>query len=92
MKDASLLDLLQADAQGLYQQFTDTLRLLGQVTNPQVRAIYKQDLEELWNRANELHATGALNSKTLPLVKIVLQRPASQWFVLHTNPSSQVVS
>lgn len=91
LKTATLYDLLQADAQGIYSRWCDALRLLREVSAPSARKMYIDELTECWAKAQELLSTGQLNGKTLPMVQIILSRPVDQWVILHRNPHSPVV-
>jgi hypothetical protein len=92
MREATLLDLLQAEAKSLYQQFNTTMTLIKDASDPKVRSMWVDDLHELHSRAQKLLDTGQLNHQTQPLMRIVASRPCEQWVVLAKNVSSPVVT
>jgi hypothetical protein len=91
LKEATLYDLLQRDAQGTYKRWCDNLKVLRDIGDPSARKIYEDDLREIHAKASELLSTGQLNSKVEPMMKIIVSRPVEQWIILHRNPHSQVV-
>lgn len=88
MKSASLIDLLQKDAQGVYAQWVDTLKQLTQITDPAIKKLWSSDLEELHTRAQELLDTELLNGVTAPMMKLITSRTAAQWIILQRNNKS----
>ena len=92
MKQATLYDLLQVDAKGTYQQWTETLRLLRQIGSPTARKMMEQELSELYAKALELRQTNQLQSMPLSMVNIILSRTLEQWTVLNRHPHSSIIS
>ena len=92
MKQATLYDLLQSDAKGTYQQWTETLSLLRRITDPVGRRMMEQELSELYAKALELRQTNQLQSMPLSMVNIILSRTLEQWTVLNRHPHTSIIS
>jgi hypothetical protein len=91
VKTATLYDLLQADAKSTYKQWTETLSLLRQITDPAARRMMEAELADLYTKAQELRETNQLTSMPLSMMNIVLSRSVEQWTVLNRHPHSKVM-
>lgn len=74
--------MLNNEAIHLYNRFTDTLRSLKEVTEPSARKLFIDDLKDCLDEANKLMDTDLLSEQALTKVKIILQRPYSEYLAL----------
>ena len=91
MKEASYTQLLSRDAAALYQEFHETLKLIKEASEPTVRKMYKEDLQDYCLRAEHLLTTDLLDAHSISKMKILLSRTAEQWFTLAKASSGVVV-
>jgi hypothetical protein len=92
VKQATLYDLLQADTTSTYKQWTETLSLLRQITDPAARRMMEAELSDLYAKAVELRETNQLQPMQLSMVNIILSRTLEQWTVLNRHPHSTIIS
>jgi hypothetical protein len=79
MKEASYSQLYQREVQSTYNNWTDTLRLLRETTDPSVKALWIDDLKECYAKALLLNQSGI---KFHNYLDIILSRPIEQWVIL----------
>ena len=82
---------MNAEATGLYASFLETLRLLRETSDPQIKKMWAADIPDIQKKAQELLDTGALNSHRISKMKIILSRGADQWLVLSKNSNSPLI-
>ena len=92
MKEASPLQRVNSEARGLYDSFMSTLRLLHEVTDPSIRKMWTEELQDLLLRAEKLLGSGALGPTQESQMKILLSRPADQCALLSKDNSPVVPS
>jgi hypothetical protein len=79
LKEASYQQLYQREVQSVYKNWTDTLRLLREITDPSVKVIWIEELQECYAKAQQLSKVGDSYHNYL---NIILSRPIQQWVIL----------
>jgi hypothetical protein len=91
MKPATISGLLNAEAKSLYKAFNESLRLIKEVTDPTVKAMWERDLLDIWNRAKQLLDTGELNTQVQPMMTIITSRSHEQWVIVTKGEKNPLV-
>jgi hypothetical protein len=91
VKEASYRQLYQRQVQATYSEWTETLRLLKQVTDPQVKQMWLEDLAVTYDRAKQLMTNVSVNPASEPHLKLILSRPLEQWVTLVKHSGAVVM-
>jgi hypothetical protein len=77
--EAKLSQLYQQEVKATYNNWTGLLSLLRETTDPKVKTMWIEELEECYAKAQQLSKAGTSYHNYL---NIILSRPIQQWVIL----------
>jgi hypothetical protein len=83
--------MLNRNAQALYEEHTETLRLIRETSDPKVRQMWKEDLHNIHKLAHELLDSCLMEHHNVSRLRILVSRDPDQWYTLTVGSSGAVV-
>ena len=92
MKEASETQRVNAEANGLYEQWLSGLRLMKEITEPISKRIFLEDLMDLYDKAKTLNASNELQGVARARISLIVNSPLNQHITLARADGKTVVS
>jgi hypothetical protein len=83
--------LYQAEVRSVYNSWTETLKLIKEVTDKTAREMWEEDLKQTYARAQELLDNISIHPPSQTYLKLILSRPLEQWITVVRNIGSVMV-
>jgi hypothetical protein len=91
MKEASYRQLYQREVQATYKNWTETLKLIKEVTDKTAREMWEEDLKQTYARAQELLDNVSIHPPSQTHLKLILSRPLEQWLIIVRHAGAVLV-
>jgi hypothetical protein len=91
LKQASYKQFYQRQVLSTYKNWTNTLSLIKQITDPKARQMFEDDLQDIYNKAQKLMEGVSVHPPSETYLKLILSRPLEQWIIVVRNAGSVMV-
>jgi hypothetical protein len=91
LKEASYKQLYQAEVRSVYNNWTETLKLIKEVTDPKAKQMWVDDLQDIYNKAQKLMEGVSVHPSSASYLKLILSRPLEQWVTVVKHAGAVIV-
>jgi hypothetical protein len=91
LPEASYKQLYQAEVKSTYNSWTETLTLIKTVTDPTVKRMWTEDLQDIYLKAEKLMEGVSIHPPSQTYLGLILSRPLEQWITIVKHAGSVIV-
>lgn len=73
--------LIQATISALYDDWSEALKTIHEVSAPAALKMWKEELQDLWKQAERLNKLDGIHPHHRTYLKLILQRSPDQWWI-----------
>ena len=91
LPEASYRQLYQREVQATYHNWTQTLQLIKEVTDPKAKQMWVDDLTDTYHKAQTLLQAVSAHPPSETYLGLILSRPLEQWITIVKHAGSVIV-
>ena len=89
---SEVASLANAQAKALYEQWTETIKLIESTTDSRVIRMWTEDLVELHAHAQSLLTFDVIHHVNKNYLKLITARPVEEWVILAKDKNAAYIS